>query len=392
MMDSHYFFKLVDKHERGECTDQEINLLIQYFNKLSAQQKEHLSDEQIKGIEEVIWLRITNRMSKDAQQKGTRGRKLLWYSFAASVALVISVGSFFYFGADPDQPIVHTPTESFPPGQKQATLITADGQVIALDNERGGIADGGGRILYEDGTEVNTLSDNHHADYEPRTVTTPPGGQFAVVLPDGSKVWLNAQSALTYPGRFDEEKREVLLSGEAYFDVTHRESKTGVKLPFKVVTDKQTIEVVGTEFNVTAYPADENEKTTLVSGMVKVSSTRHGETAASILRPGEKGVITESGVAIHQADIQSAIAWKSGRFSFDNKPFQEIMAEFARWYNFQVVYDGPVPTPQFIGGAFRTDSISSVLHFLENANLVYNMEMDAKGSYLLTIKNRKGKK
>ena len=198
-----------------------------------------------------------------------------------------------------------------------------------------------------------------------------------MTLLDGSKVWLNANSTLIYPTRFSDETRNVRLTGEAYFDVAKS------KVPFRVTSTGQTVEVLGTEFNLSAYPDEPETKTTLVEGKVRLRVSSTG--ASSLLVPGDQGLLINELIETKRVDTDQYTAWKDGRFTFDGKPFDQIMRELGRWYDLEIQYEGPVPQAELFGDAFRNENLSFVLKLLDNGG--FNYTLDGR---TLVIKTKEG--
>lgn len=257
-----------------------------------------------------------------------------------------------------------------------ATLLMDDGTAYVLDeNQKGIVVDQ--EITYLDGTRLlpadQMLGDQSTAMR--LTLQIPEGSTYRLKLPDGTLVWLNASSSLSYPLRFPPGERRVELQGEAYFDVT-----TDGRF-FKVVTNGQTIEVLGTRFNVYAYPDESASHVTLVEGRVAV--------AGSILKPGQQALIRSGNLSVREVGTAAYTAWLEGRVTFDGKPFAQIMQELARWYGFDVRYEGPVPDDRFIGGVHRTDQIGTALQFLESSGIPYRLEKSPQGRRQLIIMNER---
>jgi transmembrane sensor len=216
-------------------------------------------------------------------------------------------------------------------------------------------------------------------------LATPKGGQYQLVLPDGSKVWLNAASSIRYPVAFTGNERNVELTGEAYFEVAKNPA-----MPFKVIIPSSTkagrsmIEVLGTHFNVSAYNDEDATKTTLLEGKVRIVS---GEWAAgngrstgkkqeALLQPGQQALLFTSGQLkkIDDADVELAMAWKNGFTAFKSADIKSIMRQVARWYNVEVVYEGTIPQRSFTGGVSRDARLSELLHLLEVSKVNFRME------------------
>jgi len=203
------------------------------------------------------------------------------------------------------------------------------------------------------------------------TVTTPAGGQYQVTLPDGSRVWLNAASSITYPTMFNGNDRTVQITGEVYFEVAHDATK-----PFRVKSNGQTIEVLGTHFNINAYDDENVIKTTLLEGSVKVTTGDH----VALLQPGQQSQVATAenptGIfkGIQNVDTDEAVAWKNGLFRFDKADIKTIMRQFSRWYDVDVVYQGDIKERVFSGSMHRNLSAANALELLSLANVHFTID------------------
>ncbi len=268
---------------------------------------------------------------------------------------------------------VDNPVDAILPGGNIATLTLADGRVIRLNEmDTGSLADEAGtRVMKsEDGLifyeAIGGASEAGEAVYN--TINTPKGGEYRIVLPDGTKVWLNAASSLRYPVSFTGDKREVELMGEAYFEVTKAKMRRAgqyISTPFIVKTKTQSVEVLGTHFNINAYDDEGTAKTTLLEGSVKVSLTTsvHRETPYRILKPNEQAAVRSQGggIQVSGVDPAHAIAWKNGYFAFDNDNITEVMNTIARWYDIDVDYEGDISGKVFGGTISRFESFEKLL-------------------------------
>jgi ferric-dicitrate binding protein FerR (iron transport regulator) len=273
------------------------------------------------------------------------------------------------------------PAGDIGPGGNKAVLTLADGRKIALDSNAGGlIAQQGvssvvqqtnGRLEYRSSPNNKTGAS---PDVVYNALSTPAGGQYQLVLPDGSKVWLNALSTIRFPSSFTGSDRVVQLDGEAYFEVTKDESR-----PFRVTARDVNVEVLGTAFNVNSYDDEPSIRTSLVQGSVRVvrGSSR------LVLKDGEQAATTDhAGLAIVPgADIAKAIAWKNGSFSFDNDNIQTVMRQLAKWYDIDIRYQGE-PTHKIFGGTMRrTLSLQQVLSALSR----YDVRFQLQGRTLVVL-------
>jgi len=261
------------------------------------------------------------------------------------------------------------------PGSNKAVLVLADGRKISLtDVNNGNVAKEAGISISKttDGQLVYTVSDaaldknTENLDNAFNTIETPKGGMWQVKLPDGSSVWLNAASSLTYPLTFSKnQKRIVELKGEAYFEVAKDKLH-----PFVVKTPRQEIEVLGTHFNINSYADEAVVKTTLLEGSVKVNSYQ-ADRATEILKPGEQSILTTKGFDIKQVDADEVIDWKNGYFMFNNEKQESIMRKITRWYNVQVEYaDASAKEVTYYGSISRFENVSKILRKFEQTGEV----------------------
>jgi len=286
---------------------------------------------------------------------------------AASVMLMASAGTvyFYSFRNDLKQSQLH---ENIAPAKSLAILTLADGHRIILSDEKKGklASEPGVNITKaDDGKLVYSLVSNQKVGLGPALINLieiPRGGKYLVHLPDGTKVWLNSASSLRYPSRFTGKQRRVELSGEAYFEVAK------VRLPFLVITKKQTIEVLGTHFNVNSYADEGSVKTTLLEGSVHVVPMK-GQTVARngdvMLKPGEQSVLQGGILKVRAADIGLEMAWKNGEFIFTNNDFRAEMRKIGRWYDVDIVYDDSAPEHVDLDGFVSSEkNISAVLKLI----------------------------
>ncbi len=296
-------------------------------------------------------------------------RKKIWpirkvAAIAAAVSMVLGVGTFYFWRSLPsntEQMAEQQEQFQIEAGRNQALLTLADGRTIHLDSVPiGGYVHEEGMTItkMDDGTLSYKIHGNNTLTAKDiyNTISTPRGGQYKVVLPDNSIVWLNAVSSLRFPVVFASNTRQVELSGEGYFEVSHNKQK-----PFIVTSQNQHTIVKGTKFNITAYPDDTKMTTTLLEGSVLVRNVRQGAIDEVLLRPNEQTVLQHNSLVKSSVDAVAAIAWKNGKFIFDNTPLQAIMQQLARWYDVDVVYLESVEGIAFTGVVSRFENIQDVL-------------------------------
>jgi len=252
------------------------------------------------------------------------------------------------------------------PGKDKAILELSNGDYVALEN----IANGTSKII--EGLKIIKSSDGE-ISYESSSkaaeslainkIVTPKGGQYRIRLSDGTRVWLGAESELEYPLQFKDGSRQVKLSGEAFFEVTRLKGPDGFNIPFRLMLPKQTIDVLGTSFNVSAYPTDPVNRTTLVNGKIKVTTSNRSTT----LEPGQQALVVKDGgeLQVNQVDVRNMDEWKNKSFRFEEESIQEIMKKIARWYDVEISYEGKVTTELFTGAVSKYENPSKVLKLLE---------------------------
>ncbi|MHA4811786.1 FecR family protein [Flavitalea flava] len=279
----------------------------------------------------------------------------------------------------PSEPVAFSLKKDVPPGGEKAILTLADGKQIVLDNASNGqLANQGATkvIKLANGKLAYNGTSSHGQPVSYNSITTPRGGQYQVTLPDGSVVWLNAASSLRFPTAFSGNDRMVELSGEGYFQI-----KKHAAMPFKVAIlppagnpekGAVQVEVLGTEFNVMAYPEESLIRTSLVEGRVKVSKDKISVTVA----PGQQAQTghANDGVNLVAVDIKSVIAWKRGFFNFDNTDLKTLMRQISRWYDIEVVYEGKIKDQRFDGLISRDLKLSEVLHILEGHDIHFTIK------------------
>jgi transmembrane sensor len=255
------------------------------------------------------------------------------------------------------------------PGANKAILTLASGKKVILNSVTNGtIAQHGGIVVKKlaDAKLQYVIQGSQVADIANNTISTPRGGQYQIVLADGTKVWLNAASSLKFPTAFKGKERIVELIGEAYFEVAKNKD-----MPFTVKFNNTQVQVLGTHFDIMAYPDETETKTTLVEGSVRVSNN----TDMQMLKPGQQAIAAKNGrMQVVEANIEEALAWKNGYFIFRNADLRQIMKQAERWYDVDVVYNGDIQSRTFGGRISKYKNISELLKNLELAgNIHFNV-------------------
>ena len=304
--------------------------------------------------------------------------KRLKWAAAAVVFIVFSFTAYLSLQKKKE----HVFATDVAPGKNKAILTLADGKKISLsDAMNGDVAKEAGFSITKtaDGQLVYKVAGSENvSDERLNTISTPNGGEWQIQLPDGSKVWLNAASSIQYSLNIGTAKqRLVKLDGEAYFEVAKNATH-----PFIVETDKQSVEVLGTHFNINSYKDERVTKTTLLEGSVRVSHKSTNE--SEILKPGEQSLVSISGIDVKEVNVDESIAWKNGYFMFDNERQESILRKVARWYNVEVEYaDADAKNVMYYGTVSRFEKISKVLTKLEQTGQV---RFDIKANKIIVYK------
>lgn len=365
----------------GECSPEEVERLLDHFQRseghadlkrlIEAELDRPIVVADLQADPQFDAAKTLQSLLEQIPANKAKLRKLSWLKYAAAAIVFLMTSFGLWWWMERHLEVNHVQEQVFEdilPGTHRAQLTFADGRRVALDGTKEGITMGASSIAYADGSSFLDIDTDRDLASQIMTLTTPNGGTYQVTLPDGSKVWLNAASALRYPSRFEGTERRVELVGEGYFSV----ERTSGSTPFIVVTNGQSVEVLGTEFNISAYPDETDIKTTLVEGRVQVGTDRQH---TIMLMPSEQSVFSSDGkISKTQVDVQQFTAWRKGKFSFDNKTFGQVMAELGRWYDLDIVYEGAVPNKTFYGGAYRNSKLSVVMELLYSADVSYRLE------------------
>lgn len=374
-MDQPSIYELIQKYKDDTATDAERQALMEWYRSIAYRDAEFPEDEA------SVKASMLQRLEMSITPIRTTYRRN-WY-IAASVILLLGIGAAAVITRKTHQPeppvAVQQPPHDIGPGANKAILTLANGAKVSLtDADKGNIADqsgitisksADGKIVYTATQQNPNSPTNPNNPASPETsqplainkIETPPGGQFQVVLPDGTRVWLNASTWLKFPVRFSPGERRVELSGEAYFEVQRNPAA-----PFRVSSQRQEIEVLGTHFNVHAYADEPHIKTTLLEGSVRVASGQ----SSVLLKPNEQADLGGSDkLRVSQADVEYAIAWKKGYFRYEDERVETIMQHVSRWYNVQVVFEDAKLKDETLGVlSTRFANISALLNKLEQTS------------------------
>lgn len=371
--------KTLSQAEREELlvlAENSTSLLSDEIVKMIIAEEEHAVN-----VVDAKWNPVLNKIL--AVDKPTRSpkrilMKSLKWAAAAVVFIVFSFAAYLSLQKKKE----HVFATDVAPGKNKAILTLADGKKISLsDAMNGDIAKEAGFSITKtaDGQLVYNVAGSENVnDSRLNTISTPNGGEWQIQLPDGSMVWLNAASSIQYSLNIGTAKQRVVkLDGEAYFEVAKNATH-----PFIVETDKQSVEVLGTHFNINSYKDERLTKTTLLEGSVRVSHNITNE--SEVLKPGEQSFVSVSGMDIKEVNVDEAIAWKNGYFMFNNERQESILRKVARWYNVEIEYaDADAKEVMYYGTVSRFEKISKVLRKFEQTGEV---RFDIKGNKVIVYK------
>jgi transmembrane sensor len=379
---------LIEKYQSGLCSPEEKAIVENWLTFGEATDLD-LSEAELKADLAELRQRVIGTDRKTVK---------LWPRIAVAAAAVAAIvfGVYFLNSRHVILNSVQDPGSAqyatdIAPGKNGATITLANGKVIQLSDAKTGVVVGNG-LKYSDGVEILKQVQDEGQGGERSialTASTAKGQTYQFTLPDGTKVWLNADSKISFPSQFSGKERKILLDGEGYFEVSKDKAH-----PFIVATDKQEVEVLGTHFNINAYKDESNTKTTLLEGSVRVAiGVRHPELVSGslgsksggpdlrqddvVLKPNQQSILTGSNrLQVKQVDVENIIAWQKGYFMFNNETLENIMKRVARWYDVEVIYKTDEPKDvTYYGTVSRFENISKVLSKLEaTSNVKFKIE------------------
>lgn len=372
-----YISELVAKLLDGSITQKELDKLLRFF--LNNQENENWPDdlgskEEVKArIHEKIRLRLDFEKEKPIKVIPFYRKPFFKYAVAASVVLFVAF-TFVFKNQHQDIVPVKEVANKIETGTDKAMLTLEDGSTVVLEKGKTynnkNVNSTGKELVYN---KTNSSSNKVVYNY----LTIPRGGQFAITLSDGTKVWLNSETKLKFPVNFTEGKTRgvELVYGEAYFEVSPSTAHKGAD--FKVYQNKQVVRVIGTEFNIKAYKDDPVISTTLVEGKVEMQFAN----VKQKLIPNQRANfdLKTNKVKIAKVDVYNEICWKDGVFSFEDKPLDEIMKVLSRWYDIQVVFENEsIKNEQFNGVLIKDRKIEEILRSIKNTGIIKKYEFKNK--------------
>jgi transmembrane sensor len=364
-MDTNTAKILLERYRAGNCTEPETALILKWYHELIDTGECQWGEGEKQLINQSIENNLLQHINSNVSSAKVRHFNFRRWAVAASILFLVGLGSYFMFFHKNSKGIdiakVTKPADVKAPEANRAMITLANGQQVYLDSTVNGT------LLEQAGVKVVKLADGK-IEYRGtaqteiyNTLNNPRGSKVIdMTLADGSRVWLNAGSSVTYPIAFIGNERNVTITGEAYFEVAHDAAK-----PFSVSKGDVQVQVLGTHFNVNAYEDEASINVTLIEGSVKVNKGNSN----ILLQPGQQALIDNSITISRNADIEQVLAWKNGFFSFNRADIKTVMRQVGRWYDVEVVYEGTLTKDLFGGDIHRNLSLAKVLDFLEKSQV-----------------------
>ena len=371
--------RLAEKWLNGTITEEEKQAFETWYNE-QPDKLEWIGDSSDETVKQRILNAIYSRIEEYANVHEIPAQRIsLWkrIAVAASIILMLGAGSYFLFfngSSKKDLAEIKQINNDVNPGGYKAKLKLADGKTIVLDSAAAGelakegnttIINKGGKLVYETGADSYRYRSQESVAYN--TVVTNKGETYSFTLADGSKVWLNSGSSVHFPVAFAGKERRIEITGEVYVKVAHNPAQ-----PFIASVNGMEVLALGTEFNINSYSDEENISATLVEGTVKVSKG----TATTILKPGQQAQLNNNGELskVKDVNLSEVTSWKDGWFHFESSDLKTILRQFARWYDVEVVYEGPVKDRKFLAIVKRSNTLKTVLEILKDNDIIYQIE------------------
>ncbi|WP_293310571.1 FecR family protein [Pedobacter sp. UBA5917] len=367
---------LLKKYNDQTASPQEKKLIEEWYEHVNGEelQPSEFSETEIKS---QSFSNIQSRIKAHANVKKPKQIKLFsaWFFRAAIVLITLSAGLYLYLKqTESNVPVIISKVNKTEiiPGGDNAILSLADGSKVVLNKTADGqIADQSGvKIIKTKSGELlyRFVGDPNASATAMNTVSTPRGGQYHLILADGTEVWLNAASSVKFPAAFAGNERKVEVTGEVYFEVSKNKAK-----PFIVHTDQSDIKVLGTHFNVNTYDDEEYQRTTLLEGSIEMKTGNQ----KVLLTPGQQANIGGKSGAIKIReidDLEAVIGWTNGYFQFEKSDLQSVMRQVSRWYNTTVNYNGTIPAKQYTGKIPRSVNVAKLIEMLSYTGIHCSVE------------------
>lgn len=357
--------QLIAKYNAGQATPAEQEFIEAWYDSIHGEETV-LDDREWHNMEMQLHQRLQSATGQALPLRAVKRGGFRYWRAVAAAALILVAGAGVLYVQQHRQPVAVTAAD-LAPGTHRATLITEDGQHISLVNNVSALVPTGKAMQANGLIRYNNDAPASKADAGiMNTISTPRGGTYEIVLTDGTKVWLNAASSLRFPVYFAGNERTVTLDGEAYFEVAPDAAK-----PFHVITRQQRTDVLGTHFNINAYTDEPVITTTLTQGSVRVTDMQD----SCLLQPGSQALLGKGRLSlVKEADTATAMAWQHEQFAFNNADISAIMRQLGRWYDVDVVFDGPLPAERFSGKISRNVKASTALQVLAASGINFKIE------------------
>ena len=382
MNQNELFKELMEQFISGEITPEGKTMLLemldnpQYSEELNSILRDNFDSVEIPSVSSEVTEKfieeLKGKMNSSSKTEKTAVIKLFnWKKIAAAASILVAVGigTFVVFQKGDEAPVVAVSKQvnDKAPGKTGAILTLADGSKIVLDSL------GNGLVANQNNTTVSkkngglVYKSGNNSELVYNTMTTPRARQYNLELSDGTKVWLNASSSLTFPTSFASNERKVILAGEAYFEVAKDK-----KRPFRVSVNEMQVNVLGTHFNINAYDDEATINTTLLEGSVVLSE----KSQKVLLKPGQQAQKQKKGTIVvnNKVNIDKVMGWKNGVFYFENADLQTVLREISRWYDVDVVFEKGIPVRTFEGEIQRNLKLSQVLKILEKNKVHFKID------------------
>ena len=376
-----------------EWTSKEMQWMLSYLEnsqdtELKQLMQKHFSDdlEDSKGISPEssakLFMAIHNKIKAGSKPARRRVIPLRKIAFAASIIGLLLLSAFILYNRDALKETVKTDVNEqrfkndVLPGGDKATLTLADGSTVVLDEAQNGTLaeQGSSKVIKVGGKLMYDPTNKNSKEIVYNTISTPNGGQYQLELPDGSLVWLNATSSIHFPTSFVGKERRIEITGEAYFEIAKNRD-----MPFVVSVNGAEVQVLGTHFNVNAYNDEDNVKTTLLEGSVKIVQGAN----IDMLKPGQQSQLATDGEikVVSNVDVDGVVAWKNGMFDFENAGIETVMRQLSRWYDVEIEYKGKTDD-LFIAEMRRNIKLSDALKALE---LTGKVKFEIQGKKIIVM-------
>lgn len=371
---------LIKRYHLGECSQEESALLESWYMDYVKSNTSSIPEIDFDTVHDQVWEKINHSIPSTTTQLFKYRN---WWTVAASILVVCGFAVYFIITHGGIEPVYVNNLKQINPGTSKAILTLGDGTKVVLN-------DSAKRELARESNVVVTRTGKGQVTYSFlksdkitggvgvfNTIQTPRGGEYNIVLPDGTRVSLNSASSLKFPVTFSHAERRVILQGEAYFEVAHDKNK-----PFKVVSNQQETEVLGTHFNISNYPEDAYISTTLLQGKIMVHDQR--SQSSKVLVPGQQSLNKDGIYKVSEVDTMDAVAWKNGLFRFNEESLVSIMNKISRWYDVDIVYlDNGLRDETYYGVINKFSKVSEILAMLER---VGNAKFMLKGNHIVVSK------